>query len=129
MRLRTSVGLTSVVTLLALGLLSDAAGAAEPDAFAPQVARVELDAAQPPTEPAIEKPAETRPDAEAVEPLTIAPAAPTVPAPVATIITDPVVADVRQRLTRLASTVNKDDRQVLQRAYAIEGAKIGRAHV
>ena len=69
-----------------------------------------------------------------IEPPAVAPSTPTAPeatpsspaAPATTtavIIADPIIADVRQRLTRAQPTVSKDDRAALQRAYGVEGAK------
>ena len=49
--------------------------------------------------------------------------APVEPVPSAIAQTDPIIAEVRQRLARSSAALGKDERQVLQRAYGTDGAK------
>ncbi len=152
MRLRSALGLTSVITLLALGVLNDVATAEEGPSPSSEITSVELEPLPAPV--AIETPAQglaviaapnpiSAPDETGIEIIapgiatpdvalptdaSIEPNAPNVTAPVEQTpsvfaLVDSIVAEVRQRLARSSSALGKDDRQVLQRAYAIEGAK------
>jgi L,D-transpeptidase YcbB len=129
MRVRAVVGLTSTLAILAVGGLSNHVFAEPSDGVNDTpaiVARIELDqspaAIVPDTVPTgmttdpLVDPAATTP-ADDVQPQSTS-------AQSATILVDPVVADVRQRVLKLAaSQIAKDDRQALVKAYNVDGVK------
>ena len=143
MRLRSALGLCSVVTLLSAGVLNDNAAAEDGPSRKSEITSTELEPLPAPTQTSV--PDETKPDAatppvpavaipatpmpaEAATgqsaPINLAPLTPLVETvPLVTVQIDPIVGDVRQRLTRASAAFGKDERLTLQRAYGIEGAK------
>ncbi len=131
-----TVGIAQTVgiALWGLGAFTGSVSAQALDSALAKVARVELPAHTPPLLPDLSAVDAAPPTASAsttvIEQPAVVPTPPTEPeatppaSPAAVvIIADPIVADVRQRLTRAQPNVAKDDRAALQRAYGVEGAK------
>jgi L,D-transpeptidase YcbB len=142
MRLRSALGLCSVVTLLSVGVLIEKAAAEDGPSPKSEITSTELEPvpAPPPAPTLANTPEEAKPEPMAPVPAVAIPettipaeaateqSAPNVTAPVETVPSvtaqvDPIVGDVRQRLARASAALSKDERQVLQRAYGIDGAK------
>lgn len=150
MRFRSTLAVSSFVALVATGAFGVPAWSQQSADPVPQLARVELDPVEAPAAAEIRSPAAASNDpivtpapapslsppadtvkSEELPPVQPAAAATPEPTPAAatpaitsaSIIADPVAADIRQRLAKIGPSLGKDERQALLQLYAVDGAK------